>query len=67
MDGNLSDCDLGLAIGNGYNCLLVDDAGWYDFGIFNFISYELGFDQVWNKGTTCNVRGGPHCSASDGF
>jgi len=44
MDGDLSGRDLGLAVGDGEYSLLVDDAGGHDFGVCDFVSYELDFD-----------------------
>jgi len=50
MDGNLSGGDLGLAAGDGEYSVLVDDAGGHDFGVCDFVSYELGFDKIWDQG-----------------
>lgn len=59
MDGDLSTGHLGLETWYCDECVLVDDASWYDFGIWDFVSYELDFDQVWDQGTlTEQIRDG---------
>jgi len=56
MDGDIPGCYFRLAIGNGYDCLLVDDAGRHDSGLLDFISDELDTHQMGNQEPSCNVE-----------